>query len=139
MVKATCIEKLRDKNGTIKGYVLQDCNGVQMKFNSEQVKQAIFLQQLTVTNLKLTSDGRLIDNNNSTKPIEKTYTTVTTPSVPSAQGTSKAEQCINKIKNMTCCEWAQLTPDKLAKLIEILSDCKLKKIRVHKRRYILCT
>lgn len=132
MVKATCIEKLRDKNGTIKGYVLQDCNGVQMKFNSEQVKQAIFLQQLTVTNLKLTSDGRLIDNNDSTKPIEKTYTTVTTPSVPSAQGTSKAEQCINKIKNMTCCEWAQLTPDKLAKLIEILSDCKLKKLEFTK-------
>ena len=29
---------------------------------------------------------------------------------------------------MNCCEWAQLTPDKLAKLIEILSECKLKKL-----------
>lgn len=132
MIKATCIEKLRDKNGTIKGYVLQDCNGVQMKFNSEQVKQAIFLQQLTVTNLKLTSDGRLIDNNDSTKPMEKPYTNVDTHNVHSAQGTSKTEQCINKIKNMTCCEWAQLTPDKLAKLIEILSDCKLKKLEFTK-------
>lgn len=121
MVKATCIEKLRDKNGTIKGYVLQDCNGVQMKFNSEQVKQAIFLQQLTVTNLKLTSDGRLIDN----KPMEKPYTNVATHDV---QRTNRAEQCINKLKNMTQCEWAQLTPDKLAQLIEILSECKLKKL-----------
>lgn len=101
MVKATCIEKLRDKNGTIKGYILQDCNGVQMKFNSEQVKQAIFLQQPTVTNLKITSDGRLIDNNDNNKPMEKPYTNVATHNV---QRTDKVEQCINKLKNMNCCE-----------------------------------
>lgn len=128
MVKATCIEKLRDKNGTIKGYVLQDCNGVQMKFNSEQVKQAIFLQQLTVTNLKLTSDGRLIDNNDSSnKPIPQPNNI----NKQNLQKTDKVEQYINKLKTINCCEWAQLTPDKLAKLIEILSECKLEKIRVH--------
>ena len=57
MITVTCTEKLRDKNNRIVGYELQDCNGKKMRFTSEQVKQAIFLQQLTVKNLKLTSDG----------------------------------------------------------------------------------
>lgn len=62
MITVTCTEKLRDKNNRIVGYELQDCNGKKMRFTSEQVKQAVFLQQITVTNLKLTSDGRLIGN-----------------------------------------------------------------------------
>lgn len=44
MITVTCTEKLRDKNNRIVGYELQDCNGKKMRFTSEQVKQAIFLQ-----------------------------------------------------------------------------------------------
>lgn len=125
MITATCINKIRNKNGVIKGYELQDCNGVRMRFSSEQVKQAIFLQQLTVTNLKLTSDGRLIDNNDSSnKPIPQSNNINT----QNLQKTSNVKECINKIKNMMCYEWAQLTPDKIVKLIEILSECKVKKL-----------
>ena len=73
MITVTCTEKLRDKNNRIVGYELQDCNGKKMRFTSEQVKQAVFLQQITVTNLKLTSDGRLIDNTESAKSEMEEY------------------------------------------------------------------
>ena len=63
MIKALCVEKYKDKNGNIIGYKLQDNNGVQLKFDADQVKKAIFLKQLEVINLKLTSDGRLISTN----------------------------------------------------------------------------
>lgn len=65
MITVTCTEKLRDKNGRIVGYELKDDNGNKMKFNSKQVKQAVFLRQITITNLKLTSGGRLIDTQNT--------------------------------------------------------------------------
>lgn len=63
MIKAVCVEKYKDKNGNIIGYKLQDNNGRQLRFDAGQVKQAIFLNQLEVINLKLTSDGRLISTN----------------------------------------------------------------------------
>lgn len=63
MIKALCVEKYKDKNGNIIGYKLQDNNGRQLRFDAGQVKQAIFLNQLEVINLKLTSDGRLISTN----------------------------------------------------------------------------
>ena len=91
MITVTCTKKLRDNNNRIVGYELQDCNGKKMRFTSEQVKQAVFLQQIAITNLKLTSDGRLIDSTESV----------------TSDGQSKSLEnnqlaLINKLKNMTC-------------------------------------
>lgn len=117
MITVTCTEKLRDKNNRIVGYELQDCNGKKMRFTSEQVKQAVFLQQITVTNLKLTSDGRLIDNTESVR----------------SDGQSKSLEnnqlaLINKLKNMTCTQIMQLSIDDIAHLIERMSNIKLEEI-----------
>lgn len=117
MITVTCTEKLRDKNNRIVGYELQDCNGKKMRFTSEQVKQAVFLQQITVTNLKLTSDGRLIDNTESAK----------------SEGQLKSDEnnqlaLINKLKNMKCYQIMQLNVGDIAHLIEKMSNIKLEEI-----------
>lgn len=61
MVKCKCIEKKRNKHGIIKSYVLQDNTGRKLEITAEQLKQAIFFEQVEVTNLKLTADGKLIN------------------------------------------------------------------------------
>ncbi len=61
MVKARCIQKFRDKNNNIKGYLLEDCNGQQLRVTPEQIKMAIFAKQIEIVNLTLTKDGRLVD------------------------------------------------------------------------------
>lgn len=117
MITVTCTEKLRDKNNRIVGYELQDCNGKKMRFTSEQVKQAVFLQQITVTNLKLTSDGRLIDNTESAKPDGQLK----------SDGNNQLA-LINKLKNMTCTQIMQLSIDDIAHIIEKMSNIKLEEI-----------
>lgn len=117
MITVTCTEKLRDKSNRIVAYELQDCNGKRMRFNSEQVKQAVFLQQITITNLKLTSDGRLIDNTESVQ----------------SDGQSKSLEnnqlaLINKLKNMKCYQIMKLSIDDIAHLIEKMSNIKLEEI-----------
>lgn len=61
MIQATCIQKFRDKRGVIVGYRLQDSNGAVNDVNSLQLKQAIRDGRVSITNLRLTSDGRLVD------------------------------------------------------------------------------
>ena len=56
------LEKHYDVNKNIIGYTLQDTNGTIMKVTTQQVKEAIANRLITVLNLTLTSDGRLIDN-----------------------------------------------------------------------------
>jgi len=63
MVQARCIQKFRDKNNNIKGYLLEDCNGRQLRVTPDQLKMAIFSKQIEIVNLTLTKDGRLIDTN----------------------------------------------------------------------------
>ena len=117
MITVTCTEKLRDKNNRIVGYELQDCNGKKMRFTSEQVKQAVFLQQIRIVNLKLTSDGRLIDNTESAKPDGQLK----------SDGNNQLA-LINKLKNMTCTQIMQLSIDDIAHIIEKMSNIKLEEI-----------
>jgi len=56
-----CITKFRDKNNRIKGYRLRDKNGRTVEESAEKVKKAIACGNVTVSNLTLTSDGRLVD------------------------------------------------------------------------------
>lgn len=121
MITVTCTEKLRDKNNRIVGYELQDCNGKKMRFTSEQVKQAVFLQQITVKNLKLTSDGRLIDNTESVQSDSQSKSE--SKSLENNQLT-----LINKLKSMKCYQIMQLSIDDLAHIIEKMSNIKLEEI-----------
>ena len=121
MITVTCTEKLRDKNNRIVGYELQDCNGNKMRFTSEQVKQAVFLQQITITNLKLTSDGRLIDSTESVQSDDKSKS-------QSKSLESNQLALINKLKNMKCYQIMRLSVDDIAHLIEKMSNIKLEEI-----------
>lgn len=69
MVQAKCIQKFKDKHGKITGYLLEDCNKQQLRVSPDQLKMALFSQQIQVTNLKFTKDGRLIDADNTESPL----------------------------------------------------------------------
>lgn len=71
MVQAKCVQKFRDKNNNIKGYLLEDYNGKQLRIAPDQLKNAIFMEQINVINLKLTKDGKLIDNTSEVTVLAK--------------------------------------------------------------------
>lgn len=72
-IKARYTKKHRDKQGRIVGYTLQDSTGKKVNFYSEDLKMHIKNKNLEVTNLKLTSDGKLIDKveKEIIKPVKK--------------------------------------------------------------------
>lgn len=117
MITVTCTEKLRDKSNRIVGYELKDCNGNKMRFTSEQVKQAVFLQQITIKNLKLTSDGRLIDSKELVQSDSQ-----------SKSSENNQLTLINKLKNMKCYQIMKLSVDDIAHIIEKMSNIKLEEI-----------
>ena len=61
MIQAKCIEKFRDVSGKIIGYRLQAYDGSVTDIFADAVKDMIRNKELDVTNLTLTSDGRLVD------------------------------------------------------------------------------
>jgi len=61
MIQAKCIEKFRDEHNKIYGYRLQDINGQTQDVTPSDLKGAILNNQISVINLTLTSDRRLID------------------------------------------------------------------------------
>lgn len=65
MLVVTCLDKFRDERGRIYGYRVQTEDGEMKDVYASQLKAAISLGKCRVLNLKLTEDGRLIDNNNS--------------------------------------------------------------------------
>lgn len=67
MTKLTYISKIRNRAGKIKAYQLIDNKGRIGSLNAGSLKEAIKIGEIDVDNLKLTSDGRLIDTyrNNS--------------------------------------------------------------------------
>ena len=96
MLKAKCIEKIRDKNNHIIGYKIIGNDKKPMPVKPESLKKAIRSGQLEVTNLTLTSDNRLIDkkpvipSKPTTQPLKSTTT-------PSKLGIN-AETMLNKAK-----------------------------------------
>lgn len=67
MEKLYCIDKIYGKYNRIEAYIIQDMQGNILRTTPDQLKMVMFLKQADVVNLKLTSDGRLIDrepNNN---------------------------------------------------------------------------
>lgn len=61
MIKVKCLFKFRDNSGKIVGYRIQNEQGETLDTTPEQLKMYIYSNQMSVVNLKLTQDGRLID------------------------------------------------------------------------------
>lgn len=61
MIYCCCTEKIRDKNGKITEYVLQDTLGGVMRVDGKTLKNYLINNQLEINNLKLSLDGRIID------------------------------------------------------------------------------
>lgn len=61
MLVAKCINKVRDNNGKIKAYILQDMKGNVMPVDGNQIKAAIRSGKANITNLQIDSIGRLVD------------------------------------------------------------------------------
>ena len=72
MVTCKCINKFRDKHNAIIGYRLKDTTGKCIDVTSDQVKVAIKNNQITVTNLTLTSDGRLVEHKENNIAVNNT-------------------------------------------------------------------
>lgn len=62
-IRCKCIDKSEDKNNNIIRYILQDEQSRCMTVQTEELKRAISSKQLDVINLKLTSDGILVECN----------------------------------------------------------------------------
>lgn len=72
MIYAKCTEKFRDSSNKITGYMVADRYGHSKKFQSEDLKRLIKNGKLCITNLTLTSDGRLV--NTQDKPLVQPQT-----------------------------------------------------------------
>ena len=61
MIVVKCIDKIRGKSGKIVKYVLCDNTNNKVTLDAQTLKKFILDAHMDVVNLKLTSDGRLID------------------------------------------------------------------------------
>lgn len=66
MVRFSCVEKYRDRNGNIVGYLLMNlaCNELKRQVRADELKKLIKHGKIEVINLTLTSDNRLVDKGN---------------------------------------------------------------------------
>ena len=71
MLQCKCIAKIKDKHGNIKIYRLQMIDGSIQEVVAPILKQMIDENVINVINLKLTSNGRLIDATVQNKPTSK--------------------------------------------------------------------
>lgn len=62
MLIVKCSGKIRDLKNRIQTYLITDLNGKTVEISPVELKKAIINKKITVVNLKLTSDGRLIDS-----------------------------------------------------------------------------
>lgn len=60
MLYCKCVDKIRDENNIIQSYELVDFNGDKKVVDKELLKTTIRKGLVTVTNLKLTKDGKLV-------------------------------------------------------------------------------
>jgi len=75
----TCTSKVRDKYGNIRGYVIEDESGKSTQISANNLKNALRNNNIHVTNLKLTSDGRLIDKKQGNQTAHSKISQMTQP------------------------------------------------------------
>ena len=76
VIQVKCIQKIRDKNDKIVGYLLRDANGKEQQLGADFLKAYIKNGDIVVTNLTLTSNGKLVskktdeENNSKQQPVK---------------------------------------------------------------------
>ena len=71
MIEYTCIRKRRAKRGAVMGYLLKDKDGRIVDLTAREVKCLFTSNCITLTNLSLTKDGRLVDKKENKDKIGK--------------------------------------------------------------------
>ena len=75
MLNATCISRVKNKNGHIVAYELRDVLGNVMTVKEKALKEAMRAGKISIDNLKFTQDGKLIEAKKQVKqelsPVEK--------------------------------------------------------------------
>jgi hypothetical protein len=97
-MKATCVYKYRDSSGKIIGYKIQDANGNTQDIGSIELKNLIVSNEISIDNLTLTSDGRLLS---TTPKIENVQDSNFWDSSESDDTASKAAALIGMYKYNT--------------------------------------
>lgn len=73
MIVCRCVDKIR-KGSKIVGYTLVDSSGEKRNIGADELKLGIKTGNISVTNLKITSDGRLIESKQEQDfPLYNTY------------------------------------------------------------------
>lgn len=67
MLKLKCLEKIRNNNGRIIGYRLEDAFGTVREIQPKPLKEAIIQGKVEVINLAMSTDGKIIDKITPTK------------------------------------------------------------------------
>jgi hypothetical protein len=62
MINIRCIQKYRDNNNKIVGYLLQSEDGVTKSMTPHELKHLMLTNQVHVENMKLTTDEKLIED-----------------------------------------------------------------------------
>lgn len=88
MVWCRCIQKIRDKNGVVQEYEVADFNQEHRIVSKEVLKAAIESGQLSVVNLRLTKDGKLV--NRSTEAEAQLMAKLTRNEITQADINAKA-------------------------------------------------
>lgn len=98
MITCKCVSKFRDSNNKIIGYKLLDLNGKTQDIRSENLKGAIKRGEISVVNLTLTSDNRLVDkqSENSEAIHQKNRISIETLDMLNTNKVAKAFALIDK-------------------------------------------
>ena len=93
-MKYTCTGRAMDKNNKVIGYLLLSDMGMHTTMKASDLKEGMKAGTLTVTNLKLTSNNRIIMTNVSTNRVNNTN------SVSTAEFKRKAEQYKQQLESI---------------------------------------
>ena len=99
MIVVSVVRNIRDDKGNITGYIIQDEYGKQAGIYKDNLKENIRNGLCTVTNLKLTSDGRLITKQQAKVHKEEKPTLIINENNKTAANTAPSI-CGVQIKNI---------------------------------------
>ena len=101
MLKMKCVDKHRDEQGRICGYLMIRDDGKLQPWSPYALKQAILEKSVEVRNLTLTSDGRLVDKSEE-KNTKQVYTNESMTCTPNPEDKARFNEILYLInKNYT--------------------------------------
>lgn len=130
MISTKCTMKFRDKTGKIMGYRLVDLKGQKQNIKPEILKAAIKNGQISVVNLSLTSDNRLVDTSDKQYQRKKIGSTsademhVKNRTRLMAKDNAHRMRMANAIvcMNMECADYTESLTDMICAIAGICTD-----------------